>query len=196
MRILSAILVLAVSLPASLFGQETAAEYTYLVITISRTRNWDLHGKELSYWITEASSPQRAPIPLYSSGFSKTVFQRCCAGDSVALYNTSDTEFDLDDNEASQLMELLRHNQIQVQKIKKRWGRHKEVLEVSIAPVIGLFCLCKISKIGPQLDGWSQLAIPRGPFRVDSDFLSKEKNKEYLTRDYSEIDFILFSSIL
>lgn len=173
---------------------------TYVVVTISRERNWDMHGAESTYWLLDLSNQGRTFVPLYLSGSSETLFDRCCALDSVELFNTVETKFSVDAKRESgsvQLRALLEQNHLPVQAIEKRWGKkYKETIKIAITPIIGEFCICPIVKTGPQLIIGRRLAIPKGPFHFDRAFFNSVEHSDLLTHDYSDLQFIDFSSIL
>lgn len=175
----------------------------YVIITLERERTWDMHRVEYSYWLMPSDSLSQSRykfINLYMNGFSKNSFESCCTKDSLAMYNTTDTNFDLDKdyvNELEMLIGIVKSKRQKIQSIKKDWGKKgSETINVYATPVIGTFCRCRLGKSVNNVEGVTHVMLPKSGFKLNDNFWSNKGVVALRGYDFSSLPFLDLNSIL
>jgi len=202
-RIIQLSLILAFSISFEL-PSLSQHKQSYLIVTLERERNWDLHKAEYSYWIVPLDSLSEDETNfnlLYLSGFSVDAITSCCNEGVLNSLLTEETSFSLDstlEENIESLIKITDESKRKVQSIRKNWTRkYREKITVYLSPVQGGACECLMdTNLENRIGISKKIFIPNTEFTVLKDFWLSDAYHSIKTYDFGELPFINLNGIL
>ncbi len=179
---------------------------TFVIVTIEKKTNGNLHPYQVDYWIISRDlwkeESKVAAVPAYLYGFSTTDYNECNQNGSLVLYNhTANEQFDFEPDYVraqNKLLNMIKEYSRKVQTVNKKWkSGHKERITISITPINGVFCFCPmVHRDGRDMPEYAKkIGMPVANFSYDSSFWLSQEFKEMERFDYSEFEFVSLHKI-